>query len=47
MYYNRGEKIRMERGALDLWEKGIYETEYSRTILERKSEIEKELGVTE
>lgn len=47
MYYNRGGRNSYGTGALDLWEKGIYETEYSRTILERKSEIEKELGVTE
>lgn len=47
MYYNRGGRNSYGTGALDLWEKGIYETEYSRTILERMSEIEKELGATE
>ena len=47
MYYNRGGRNQYGTGALDLWEKGIYETEYSKEILERKAEIEKEIGVTE
>lgn len=43
MCYNRGERNEYGTGAVDLWEEGIYETEYSRTILERKAEIEGEL----
>lgn len=43
MFYNRGSRNKYETGALDLWEKGIYETEYSKYILERAAEIEKEL----
>lgn len=44
MYYNRGGRNEYGTGAFDLWEKGIYETEYSQKILERKAEIEKEIG---
>ena len=47
MYYNRGGRNKYGTGALDLWEKGVFETDYSREILERKEEIEKELGVKE
>lgn len=46
MYYNRGGRNQYGTGALDLWEKGVFETEYSREVQERKEEIEKELGIS-
>lgn len=47
MYYNRGGRNKYGTGALDLWDKGIFETDYSREILERKAEIENQLGMAE
>lgn len=42
--YNRGTRNDVGTGALDLAEKGQYQTEYSEKVLARAAEIEKELS---
>lgn len=42
--YNRGMRNDKGTGALDLADKGVYQTEYSEKILKRAAEIEKELS---
>ena len=42
--YNRGARNDSGTGALDLADKGQYQTEYSEKVLNRAAEIEKELS---
>lgn len=42
--YNRGLRNDKGTGALDLADKGVYQTEYSEMVLKRAAEIEKELS---